>query len=79
MSSDHPDNGPIDMDDFWDAFEEAQFRAARSPGWPACCSVLAVANEHQNMMLAGEILKLQGILIMQELWKGAILPPGQGR
>lgn len=63
------------MDDFWPDFEEAKFRASCSQDWAHCCDVLQVAANHQNIELVAEILKFQGVLIMQELWK--LFPQGK--
>lgn len=57
------------MDDFWADFEEAKFRASHTHVWSSCDDVLQLAADHDNMGLVAEILKLQGVLIMKELWK----------
>jgi len=57
------------MEEFWADFEEAKHRASRSQEWARCFEVLQIAAERQNMELMAEILKFQGVMIMQELWR----------
>lgn len=57
------------MDDFLLDFEEAKYRASHTEGWSQCCDVLQLAANNQNIDLVAEVLKFQGVLIMQELWK----------
>ncbi len=57
------------MDDFWTDFEEAKFRASHQAVWTSCDDVLQLAADHDDMGLVVEMVKLQGILIMQELWR----------
>jgi len=57
------------MDEFWLDFEEAKYRASHTEGWAQCCDVLQLAASRQNIDLVAEVLKFQGVLIMQELWR----------
>jgi len=57
------------MEKFWLDFEEAKYRASHTEGWSQCSDVLQLAASNQNIDLVAEMLKFQGVLIMQELWK----------
>lgn len=57
------------MEKFWADFEEAKFRASHTSVWSSCDDVLQLAADHDDIGLVAEILKLQGVLIMKELWK----------